>query len=248
MLTSNRFATSRIPLLEGTGRKGRVNGSHALGEREKGSVARPGRADAETAKSVDDGSKRPGRPPSADAHRAIIDATLDLLAEERYGSLTMEGVAARAGVAKSTIYRRWPSKMALAVAAWEAVAAEVKVPDTGTIRGDLVRLLEDIIRVITRTVARRIIPGLVAEAEEDPELEEAFRAFWASRRAIMIRMLERGVSRGELPADTDFELTADLLYGPIYYRFLISGAPLPRTTAGRIVDAVFGSSRTSDPP
>lgn len=187
--------------------------------------------------------RRPGRPLSAQAHRAIIDATLELLADKGYGSLTIEGVAGRAGVAKSTIYRRWPSKMALVVAAWEAIAAEVKVPDTGTLRGDLIKLLEDIIRVITRTVTRRIIRGLVAESEEDPELEERFRAFWASRRAILIRLLERGASRGELPPDTDLELTADLLYGPIYYRFLISGAPLPRTIARRIVDALLGRTR-----
>src|SRR5919108_3049417 len=94
------------------------------GARQEGLVARRGRSVAERAERAERAepaegpTRRPGRPPSPQAHRAILDATLDLLAERGYGALTIEGVAARAGVAKSTIYRRWPSKLGVVVAAW----------------------------------------------------------------------------------------------------------------------------------
>lgn len=119
------------------------------------------------------GERPRGRPRSAEAHRAILEATLDLLAEVGYGRLTIEGVAARAGVGKTTIYRRWPSKPALVVAVAERLAEKVRRPDTGSTRRDLVLLLRDIIDVFTTTMAGRIVPGMIAEMAERPDLAEA---------------------------------------------------------------------------
>jgi AcrR family transcriptional regulator len=184
----------------------------------------------------------PKRPRNARSHREILDAALSIFAEGGYSNLTIEGVAARAGVAKTTIYRWWPSKPALVVAVAEDLAETVRTPDTGELRGDLVALLRDVIKVYTTTVAGRLIPGLIADMAEHPDLAEAIGGFWVARREIMVDVLKRGISRGELPRDIDVELTADLLLGPIYYRFLVSRAPLRRGFADRIVDAVLRRS------
>ncbi len=181
----------------------------------------------------------PNVPRNARNHRSILDATMELLAEVGYGGLTMEGVAARAGVAKTTVYRWWPSKPALVVAAAEDLAAQVRNPDSGNLRDDLVTLLRDVIKVYTKTVAGRIAPGLLADMAEHPELADAIGRFWAGRREIMLGVLRRGFSRGELRSDIDLELAADLLYGPIYYRLLVTRAPLTVQFADQVVDAVL---------
>jgi AcrR family transcriptional regulator len=181
----------------------------------------------------------PERSRNARSHRKILEATLSLLAEGGYSHLTIERVAATAGVAKTTIYRWWPSKPALVVAAAEDLAANVRRPDTGNVRDDLVALLRDVIKVYTTTVAGRVIPGLIADMAEYPDLAEAIGRFWVARREIMLEVLKRGVTRGELRSNIDLQLAADLLYGPIYYRFLVSRAALKRTFADEVVDAVL---------
>ena len=183
--------------------------------------------------------RRQGRPRSAARAKAILEATLELLPDVGYGGLTMEGVAARAGVAKTTVYRRWPSKPALVVAAAEELVANVRRPDTGNVREDLIALLRDIITVYTETVAGRIVPGLLADMAENPDLAEAIGAFLGTRRKIMFEILQRGISRGELRPDIDLELAADMMYGPIYYRFLVRRAPLNPEFADQVVDAVL---------
>jgi AcrR family transcriptional regulator len=188
--------------------------------------------------------QRSGRPRDARAHRAILDAVLSLLAEVGYVGLTIEGVAAKAGVAKTTVYRRWPSKASLVLAAVEDVATKVRIPDTGTVRGDAAALLRDVIKVYTKTVAGRVIPGLIADMAENPDLAEAIGGLWKTRREIMFGILERGISRGELRPDIDLELTADLMHGPVYYRFLISRflisrAALSARFAEEVVDAAL---------
>lgn len=183
--------------------------------------------------------RRPGRPRSEAADRAILDATLELLAEKGYQGLSMEGVAARAGVGKATVYRRWPSKVPLVVDAAIASVESVRPPDTGRVREDIRRLLGAVVGVLTDSLAGRVLPWLVAERLEDPELHEALRAFWAARRSLMFSILERGVARGELTAELDREVVADLLYGPIHYRFLVSGDPLSGAFLDRLVEQVM---------
>ena len=190
----------------------------------------------------------PNVPRNARNHRSILDATMELLAEVGYAGLTMEGVAARAGVAKTTVYRWWPSKPALVVAAAEDLAAKVRSPDSGNLGDDLVALLRDVIRVYTKTVAGRITPGLLADMAEHPELADAIGRFWAGRREIMLEVLRRGISRGELRPDIDLELAADLLYGPIYYRLLVTRAPLTIRFADQVVDAVLRGKAPHAPP
>jgi len=152
----------------------------------------------------------------------------------------VEGVAAKAGVGKATIYRRWPAKLALVLAAVGELAAH-PLPEltTGDTRDDLVTLLRHIIDALTTTIAGRILPGLIAEAVRSPELLEVLHDFWISRRGLMLQVLERGSAQGDLPKDIDHELIADLLYGPVHYRFLISAAPLDAALADQLVDAVL---------
>jgi AcrR family transcriptional regulator len=182
----------------------------------------------------------PGRPRSPRAERAILDATLELLATEGFDRLTVEGVAAAAGVGKATIYRRWPSKLGLVLAAVGELAAH-PLPEltTGRTRDDLVTLVRHIIEALTGSIAGRILPGLVAETARSPELLGALHDFWISRRRLMLEVLRQGSAQGDLPKDVDHELMADLLYGPVHYRFLISAAPVAPPLADQIVDAVL---------
>ncbi|MGH2769463.1 MAG: TetR/AcrR family transcriptional regulator [Actinomycetota bacterium] len=169
-----------------------------------------------------------------------MGATFDLIAKRGVGGVSMEAVATRAGVGKATIYRRWPTKAALIKEGLATYARQqVPMPDTGTIRGDLVALLRSIIGVYSATVIGRIFPDILAEAFRCSELAEALREFWTSRRQVMFEVLVRGVDRGELPADIDCKLTNELLLGPIYYRFLISRHPLMPEQADDIVAAVL---------
>jgi AcrR family transcriptional regulator len=182
----------------------------------------------------------PGRPRSPAAERAILDATLELLASEGFDRLTVEGVAASAGVGKATIYRRWPSKLALVLAAVGELSAH-PLPEltTGRTRDDLVSLLRHIIEALTGTIAGRILPGLVAESARSPELLGVLHDFWLSRRGLMLEVLRQGSAQGDLPEDVDHELMADLLYGPVHYRFLISAALVDPALAEQLVDAVM---------
>lgn len=182
-----------------------------------------------------------GRPRDETADAAILDAALQLLAERGYDGLTMEGVAARAGVAKTTVYRRWPTRTALVAGVAEALTAPVRQPTTGTLEGDLRALLADVARALNAPHARRVIPRALADAREHAELAATLRPFWAARRQLTIDILQRGVERGELRPDIDLDGAADALYGPIYYRYLVTGAPLtPRAVEAIVARALDG--------
>ncbi|MGH2707045.1 MAG: TetR/AcrR family transcriptional regulator [Actinomycetota bacterium] len=182
----------------------------------------------------------PGRPRNREAERAILEATCSLIGERGIGGVSMVKVAIRSGASKSTIYRRWPSRGDLIREVFAAFARhKVPIPDTGTIRGDLVSLLASIIRVYATTPGGPILPEILAESHRSSELAEAMKEFWISRRQTVFDVLAGGVSRGELLPDIDYELAVELLVGPIYYRFLISRLPLAPEQAEVIVDAVL---------
>jgi AcrR family transcriptional regulator len=185
-------------------------------------------------------ARPPGRPRSPEADRAILNATLEVLALMGFGRLTVEGVATHAGVGKATIYRRWPSKMSLVLAAVGDLSSTPS-PEmgAGTTRDDLITLLRHIIDALTATIAGRILPGLIAETPHSPELREALHDFWLGRRELMLEVLAAGVARGEISPDADRELVADLLYGPVHYRFLISAGRLDGGFAEELVGSVL---------
>jgi AcrR family transcriptional regulator len=176
---------------------------------------------------------------------AILEATRQLLAEAGVQGLTMEGVAARAGVAKTTVYRRWRSKDELALAVLiDMVENVVATPDLGDTRKELISFVNAAVKILGSTLMGRVMQGLVSDLATDPKLALAFRQrVVAMRLAEVRRLIERGIERGDLRADTNIELTHELLFGPVYYRLLLSGSPLDKGLATRIVDAVLPALR-----
>jgi len=183
-----------------------------------------------------------GRPRSQEADRAIMGATVELLAERGLAAMSIEEVAARAGVGKSTIYRRWPSKGLLALDAFVAsFRAEQPLPDTGTLRGDLLDALHAWVRAVTRTPMGRLLADLIAEAQHDPEL----RAAWRDRVLEPLRsqhriMLDRAIARGEIPATTDQEVVLDLFFGAAQHRLLLGHLPMTEEFIREVVDVILG--------
>ena len=187
------------------------------------------------------GSGQRGRPRSPEADRAIMAAALDLLASRGLAAMSIEEVAARAGVGKATIYRRWPSKGLLALDAFVAsFQAEQPLPDTGTLRGDLVAALTGWVRAVTQTPIGPMLTGLIAEAQNDPGL----RAAWRERVLEPLRsqhriMLDRAIARGELPATVDQEVVLDLFFGAAQHRLLLGHLPLTDDFTRSLVDVIL---------
>ena len=152
-----------------------------------------------------------------------------------------EGVAARAGVGKQTIYRRWSSKAAVVLDGFTARAeTEIAAPDTGSVRED-VRLLLSRAFAALRSGRGHVVTVLMAEAQLNQEFASVFRdAFISRRRQVLINLLARGIARGQLRRGTDLELLADLLYGPMWYRLLNRHAVLDDAFAQTLTDAVLG--------
>jgi AcrR family transcriptional regulator len=167
--------------------------------------------------------RRPGRPRSPEAHAAILRAALELAVEGGLRGLSMEAIAARAGVGKATIYRRWKSKEALFAEAIASIALNPQVPDTGSVRGDF----EAASRAAVGRMAPeafRVLPRLLADAADDPDLLEALQqSLVRPRRAAIAAIVRRGVERGELRADLDVDLVSEMLLGPMIARVLMSG-------------------------
>jgi AcrR family transcriptional regulator len=154
--------------------------------------------------------------------------------------MSIEEVAARSGVAKTTIYRRWTSRGTLALDAFVAeFLAQQPLPDTGTLRGDLLTALRAWIRSVTRTSAGPVLVGLIAESKRDPELAIAWRERVVERlRAQHKIMLERAIDRGEIPATVDQDVVLDLIFGAAYHRLLHGHRPLTDKFARQVVDLV----------
>jgi AcrR family transcriptional regulator len=186
---------------------------------------------------------RRGRPRSEKAQKAILEAAIELLLEQGLHAMNMDDVAKRAGVSKATIYRWWPSKEVLAV---DALATEwaphlpATERDTGTLRGDLLARFRPWLRQLNQRPYGRVIAGLVAEAQTDPEFAELYREHFVTPRRDATRpLLLRAIDRGEIAPDTDLDVTLDLLYGPIYHRLLHGHAPLNDRFVRQVVDTVI---------
>jgi AcrR family transcriptional regulator len=189
---------------------------------------------------VDQISNRRGRPPSARSREAALATTVELLAEGGYGRLTTAAVAKRAGVSTATLYRHWESKDALVTDAVSGLVAEIRIPDHGDVRRDLLSLMHDAVRLYTTSVAAPALRGVTTEMANNAELRDTIRErFLAARRTALREVLERGIARGELVGAIDYELALDLLGGPLFYRFLITGGPIDEALAEGVVDVVM---------
>ncbi|WP_182898920.1 TetR/AcrR family transcriptional regulator [Microbispora sp. H10830] len=179
----------------------------------------------------------------------ILNAALRLLAEKGYEGLTIEGVAERSGVNKTTIYRWWPSKAALlGTALVEARALDFEVPDTGSLRGDLRALLDGLARLLTTPPAADIAVAALGAAANSPELAEAARGFFADRFARERSIFERARERGDIGDSADPMTIIDLLAGAVWLRVVFRQLPLDDGFTERAVNAVVdGVGRPGDP-
>lgn len=185
-------------------------------------------------------ANRPGRPHDPRIEPAVLDATLALVGERGVGRLTTDAVAARAGVSKASLYKRWASKQALLRGAAAALVERLEVPDTGTFAGDVRALIAGAVALYAREDDVRAIPALVSEMAFDPELATVIReGLVARRREAVTVLLDRARERGELRESVDDELALDLLAGVVYYRFLITGGALDDALVERLADALL---------
>ncbi len=165
--------------------------------------------------------RRPGRPRSDRARRAILDACLQLLVEQGFDGMSIEGVANRAGVGKATIYRRWSSKRDLVAAALASIDDEIRVVDSGNTHDDFVSLVRDFGRVSMSTVLGPMIGRVAGAAVSNPDLMDILRTnLIASRQEVGRRLLRRGIERGEVRPDIDVDLVMDMVAGTALFTVL----------------------------
>jgi AcrR family transcriptional regulator len=186
----------------------------------------------------------PGRPRSERARLAILRSTLKLLGENGFPHLTMEAVAAHAGVAKATVYRWWPNKAVLIADAFASNATrKLHFPDTGSLVTDMSRQMRQLIKVF-RSRRGRIVSAILGAGQSDRSLVAAFRErFLRPRRQEAYATLHRAILRGELSPDVDLDLLLDSLYGPIYMRFLIRHDALTPDFVDRLCQLVLTGAR-----
>jgi AcrR family transcriptional regulator len=183
--------------------------------------------------------RRRGRPREQRVDDAVRRATLELLADVGYGALSIEGVAARAGVGKPTIYRRYRSKAELVFETVIHPPELGRAPDTGSLERDLVVLIQGIVDVFRRPAAARAVPGLIEDVSRDPELARRFRdRFVEPERQWVEEILDRAVERGELGVGPDPDLVHALLLGPVFSWIFLARNPVRRGLAKQLADHV----------
>lgn len=185
--------------------------------------------------------RRTGRPRDPEVDSAILSATLQLLADGGYEALTIEAVAASAGVGKASVYRRYAGKEELVVEAVASLIEPAERVEGASVRDELVALLEAVRRKSDSSLAGKIFPRLLGAAADNPELMARYRVqVLDPRRRRFLGVLARGVEEGLIRPDVDLDHAADLIVGPMAYRNLIRTDPLPGPDlAARIVDDVL---------
>lgn len=184
----------------------------------------------------------PGRPRSERAHQAILKSTLDFLEKKENGfaDLTIEYVAAQAGVGKATVYRWWPTKAALVADAFaSSVTQKLHFPDTGSLFQDMSQQMNQLVKIL-RSRRGHILSAILGAGQSDRTLISAFRErFLKPRRSEAYATLQRGIVRGELPANVDLDPVLDALYGPLYMRFLIGHSSLTPKFVDQLCELVL---------
>ena len=185
----------------------------------------------------EDQARPRGRPRSADARAAILRATREILDEGGITAVTMEGIAARAGVGKPTIYRSWPNAHAVAMAAMmEAKGTTPKFSRTRSAVADLKRQLRGVAEVFATRMGRQVT-SMIAAAAADGELSKVFRNhFILARREEGRALIARAIEAREVRKTIDVDVALDMIYGPIFYRLLMGHAPLDATFTDDVVD------------
>lgn len=177
--------------------------------------------------------------PNPRTQRVVLKATAELLAAKGgHGAITIEKIAARAKVAKTTVYRWWPSKIAIFMDVFEQLATKrlLGFANSGSLETDLRHVIRGLLRLFRTTAAGSAVAGMITEAQLDPKSAASFREEFIARGRVLARQaFQRARSRGELPADFDPELAIDIMSGAIWYRLLLGHAPLDDAYADGIV-------------
>jgi len=189
-------------------------------------------------------STRPGRPRSTDVDQAVMSAALDLVSASGFRAVTIEAIAAKTGVAKTSIYRRWPNRAAVIMDAFLARVGTQPLfaPDEGFLEG---------LRRQLRTMAKsfrgedgELVKALLAESQFDPDLASAFHDRWTMpRREMALEHFRAGAERGAIRRDADLEVAIDMLYAPFYYRLQMGTGPLSNAFVDGLFDQVMQGLR-----
>jgi AcrR family transcriptional regulator len=182
---------------------------------------------------------RRGRPRDARCDQAILQATLDMLNEGGAGSVSIDGVAARAGVGKATIYRRWSSKEALLLEAMSTDLSALESPDLGSLRADLEAYFWTLLDRLKATPNTDLLPHLIEAACYDAEVRKSLDEYVSSRQKPLRIILRRAQQRGEMAANVDLKVVVDVLVGPLFYRRLLTGDRLDRAYVNKHLDIVL---------
>ena len=182
------------------------------------------------------------------SRRVILEAVLEELGEVGYGAFSIEGVATRAGVGKSTIYRHWGGKLELVEDAFHTLKAQAHVPEDGSFRDRLVSYLEQVASFVAESTYSTCMPALIDAAERDPNVRAFHTRFAAERRAVLVDLLGEGVKAGDLPPSSDPELLADALLGPIVLRRLMFGEPCAVSEVPSLVAQILPAAPAPPPP
>ncbi len=171
---------------------------------------------------------QPGRPRSTQADEAILQATLELLAETGYDRMSIEAIAARAGVGKTTIYRRYTSKEEIVAEAIESRREEIQIPDTGSLWGDIDLIIESAIATAFTPLGRQMVALIISTASSNPQFAQLYwTKYLKPRRDSFYIVIERAKARNEILADTDSDLVFDLMSGIMLYAMVFKPTTEP---------------------
>lgn len=184
--------------------------------------------------------KKLGRPRSEKTKIDILTAAYDLLIENGFDSVTVEKIAERAGVSKATIYKWWPNKASVVMDGFlNATSVTLPIPDTGSTIDDMFIQVNNFVEFIMSRKGN-VITEIIAQGQLDSKLADIYRnAYFKPRRNISKQILERGILRGELRKDLNMELSIDLIWGPVFYRLLITGEVLDDIFVRNLVNYAF---------
>ncbi len=173
------------------------------------------------------------------SREAVLLAAVELLAEHGASGVTVEAVAHRSGVAKTTIYRHWPESSELVLDAIRGLAHPCAAPDTGSLRGDLTEILATMAESLADSPLARVLPSLVDAADRDPAMADVQRVWVQERRASLRTALSRAEARGEIGPGVDADLIAAMCGGSLFYRRLVSHEPLSAAFLAGVVDGTL---------
>jgi AcrR family transcriptional regulator len=176
----------------------------------------------------------------------VLTTAFEILGQSGIGGFSVDEVARRSGVAKTTIYRHWASREALVLDAASRISAEQDVPDSGSLEGDLVAILVNLGHLLSTARWSSVVPSIVDVAERDPEFAAVHGTIQRGHAAPVRMVLERAVERGELSESTDVSTMVSGLVGPLYYRRWFSREPIDDGFAVRITRGVLGNVGPED--